>query len=334
MWLAHIKNKGWGRIVFHGDGDTDVMIICASRRTDIPAFHSEWFMERLRNGYCLVRNPVSRTTIHRVDLSRRNVDCIEFITKDPRPIIPHLREIGSMGHMYVFQVTLTPYGRSLEPGVPFKADINDSCITISDRIGRDRMAWRYDPVLMGNGVDMRFHTRKFEMMCREASEWTDRCVFSFIDMYGKLSKAAETGSFRALSDSEIDAFCRMASKTADEYGLSLSCCSSKRDLSGYGIQMRGCFDAQMMRSLNIPYETHDVPLRDGCRCVKAIDIGEYDTCAHECAYCYANRADSRGRRARVYSKDTEMLWGAVMPRDTIVDLNGRGSHRVDDYLYG
>ena len=91
------------------------MIICASRRTDIPAFHSEWMMNRLRAGTVLVRNPMSRNLIHRVDLTRRNVDCILFMTKDPRPMVPHLREIGSMGHMYVFQVTMTPYGPSLEP---------------------------------------------------------------------------------------------------------------------------------------------------------------------------------------------------------------------------
>ena len=114
------------------------MIICASRRTDIPAFHSEWMMNRLRAGYVLVRNPVSRTTVHRVDLTRGNVDAILFITKDPGPMVPHLREIASMGHTALFQVTLTPYGRDLEPGVRFKADINDSCVEVSERIGRQQ----------------------------------------------------------------------------------------------------------------------------------------------------------------------------------------------------
>ncbi len=307
------------------------MIICASRRTDIPAFHSEWFMERLRAGYCLVRNPVSRTTVYRVDLTRSNVDCIEFITKDPRPMVPHLREIGSMGHMYLFQVTLTPYGRDLEPGIGSKADINDACIGISDRIGRDRMAWRYDPVLFNRYIGLEYHRRKFDMLCREASQWTDRCIFSFIDVYGKLARASGSGLFRGLTDVEKDAFCRMASKVAEDHGMSLDCCCSGKDLSQYGIGSRGCFDATLMRSLDIPYDTHGSPVREGCRCVKAIDIGEYDTCAHECTYCYANRADSRGRTAKVYSKDSELLWGAVMPRDTVMDLNGRGNQRIDAF---
>lgn len=307
------------------------MIICASRRTDIPAFHAEWFMARLRAGYCLVRNPVSRTTVHRIDLARRNVDCIEFMTKDPRPMIPHLREIGSMGHMYTFQVTLTPYGKAIEPGVPFKADINDACIRIADRIGRDRMVWRYDPVLFSPSIDTAYHERKFGMMCREASEWTDRCVFSFLDVYGKLVGSVNSGLFRAPTSKEEDAFCRMASGIAEEYGITLSCCCAKKDYAHYGISSRGCIDASMMRALNIPYESQDVPVRDGCRCVRSIDIGDYDTCAHDCAYCYANRSDPKVRRTRLYSEDTELLWGAVMPRDRIIDIRGRDAYRLEEY---
>lgn len=78
------------------------MIISASRRTDIPAFHSEWMMNRLRAGYALVRNPVSRTTVHRVDLTRGNVDCIVFMTKDPGPMVDNMREIARMGHTALF----------------------------------------------------------------------------------------------------------------------------------------------------------------------------------------------------------------------------------------
>lgn len=307
------------------------MIICASRRTDIPAFHAEWFMERLRAGYCLVRNPVSRSVVHRIDLTRRNVDCIEFVTKDPRPMIPHLRDIGSMGYMYTFQVTLTPYGKAIEPMVPFKADVSDACKLIADRIGRDRMVWRYDPVLFSKTIDSAYHRRKFEVMCREVSEWSDRCIFSFVDVYGKLVGKVNAGMFRGPTPREEEEFCRMASKTANEYGMVLSICCAKKDYSHYGIESRGCIDAPMMRSLNIPYETQDVPLREGCRCVKSIDIGEYDTCAHECVYCYANRSDPGIRRARLYLKDTELLWGAVMPWDRIVDLRGRDTYRLDEY---
>ena len=137
------------------------MIISASRRTDIPAFHSEWMMNRLRAGYVLVRNPVSRAVVHRIDLSRENVDCIVFITKDPGPMAGHMKEVGRMGHTALFQVTMTPYHKDIEPYVRFKADISDSCEAISQTIGRDRMSWRYDPVILNRGISMDYH-REFE----------------------------------------------------------------------------------------------------------------------------------------------------------------------------
>ncbi len=310
-------------IVLRGAG---AMIICASRRTDIPAFHSEWMMRRLREGWCLVRNPVSRSVIHHIDLTRGNVDCIEFMTKDPRPMVPHLREIAAMGHVCVFQVTITPYGRSLEPGVGFKADISDSCITIADRIGRDRMVWRYDPVLIAPGMDIERHLAKFSLLCREASQWTDRCVFSFVDIYGR-----SPSSYRVPTSVEQDSFCRRAASIAEDHGISMSCCCPKRDLSHLGIAARGCVDAVMMRSLDIPYETQSTPVRDGCRCVKAVDIGEYGTCAHGCVYCYASRPALPKGVSRLYSVDSPMLWGAVMPRDRIVDLKGRDACRLEGF---
>ena len=178
-------------------------------------------------------------------------------------------------------------------------------------------------------MDPAYHARKFEMMCREASSWTDRCVFSFVDMYGRTSRAGDL--YRGPTEREADDFLRAASDVARDHGMTLSCCCPRRDLSAYGLENRGCIDAAMMRALDIPYETQDVPIRDGCRCVRSIDIGEYDTCGHDCVYCYANRSDPAVRRTRLYCDDTELLWGAVMPRDRVGDSRGRGSFRLDDF---
>ena len=308
------------------------MIVSASRRTDIPAFHSEWMMNRLRAGYALVRNPVSRTTVHRVDLSRENVDCIVFMTKDPGPMERHLGEIARMGHTALFQVTITPYGRDLEPGVRFKADINDCCVRISERIGRDRMTWRYDPVILSGRISPEYHRRKFAMMCAEASGWTDRCVFSFVDVYGRLLGLEEAGVIGRVPPAEMDSFARYASRVAADHGTSLSCCCGTRDLSRFGIEPRGCLDRGTMRSLGIPYETGRPSPREGCLCVGSVDNGEYDTCMHGCVYCYAGHRDADPSRRRLYSDDTELLWGAVMPRDTVTDLPGRDATRLSDYI--
>jgi len=311
-----------------GDG----VIISASRRTDIPAFHSEWLMNRLRAGYALVRNPVAKNVVYRVDLTRRNVDCIAFITKNPMPLEPHLKEIGSMGHVYTFQVTLNPYGKDLEPNVPFKADINDCCIRIADRIGRDRMAWRYDPVILNGRIGLEYHRRKFEMICAEASEWTDRCIISFVDFYGKLFRLAEDGVIRDITREEKASFARMAARAAGEYGMTVTSCCAKEDLSEYGVISRPCMDAATYRSLNIPYEASSSPMRERCGCIRSIDIGAYDTCMHNCVYCYANRPDPERRASKVFMPESEMLWGGLTPRDEVVDLSSRETARLGDYL--
>lgn len=307
-----------------------VMIISVSRRTDIPAFHSEWLMNRLRAGYALVRNPVYRTLVHKIDLTRSNVDCLFFVSKDPRPLEPHLKEIASMGHVCVFNITMNPYGKDLEPFVPPRYEINDACIRIAEIIGRDRMAWRYDPVIFNSRQDIKYHTRKFSLFCKEASAWTDRCIFSFINMYGKLGQVAENGLIRKVSKQEMVDFAKMAGKVADDYGMSISNCCGDTDFSEYGISKRGCIDRGWMNSLNIPYESTDNRLREGCRCVRTIDIGEYDTCLHDCVYCYANRIDPSKRISKIYNPESELLWGELSKRDRIVALDSRCNGRLED----
>jgi DNA repair photolyase len=306
------------------------MIISASRRTDIPAFHMEWMMNRLRAGYCLVRNPMVANVVYRIDLDPKNVDAIIFVSKNPAPVIPYLKEIASMGHLALFQVTITPYGRDMEPGVPFKADVADAFKEISDRLGADRMIWRYDPIILNDRYDLDFHRRKFELLCRELEGYTHRCTFSFLEMYGKLQKHRDV--LRSVTHQEMDAMAEMMVPIAERYGMSLSYCCSKYDLSRWGIEPRGCIDRQYMRKLGIPFEELNSPLREGCRCVKNIDIGSYDTCGHDCLYCYANRSDGSERSQKMYDPEGEMLYGKLEEGDTVVPLLGRDLPRLEDYF--
>ena len=306
------------------------MIISASRRTDIPAFHMEWMMNRLRAGYCLVRNPMVANVVYRIDLDPKNVDAIIFVSKNPAPAVPYLKEIAAMGHLALFQVTITPYGRDMEPGVPFKADVADAFKEISDRLGADRMIWRYDPIILNDRYDLDFHRRKFELLCRELEGYTRRCTFSFLEMYGKLQKHRDV--LRSVTHQEMDAMAEMMVPIAERYGMSLSYCCSKYDLSGWGIEPRGCIDRQYMTRLGIPFEELNSPLREGCRCVKNIDIGSYDTCGHDCLYCYANRSDGSERSQKMYDPEGEMLYGKLEEGDTVVPLLGRDMPRLEDYF--
>lgn len=308
------------------------MILSVSRRTDIPAFHSEWFMNRLRAGYVLVRNPGYQRTVYRVELTPRSVDCIIFITKDPTPMLRHLDEIEEMGYRYMFQVTVTPYGPDIEPGVGDKDVITDSFVKISQRIGKDRMLWRYDPILFSDSFDIGYHEAGFERICMKLQGFTERCVFSFFDTHLKLEKYVKEGKLRETTDAEKDSVGERLRPIAERYGMEMTSCCTDRDLTAYGIRSRGCFDRETMRTLGIPYESASAPLRDGCLCVKNVDVGAYDTCDHGCIYCYANAGHDGRRRGRVYDPANELLIGHVGTDDRIVPVRGSVGTRITDFI--
>ncbi len=271
-----------------------------------------------------------RNVVYRLDLTPQNVDALVFVSKNPAPLVPYLREIASMGYLTLFQITITPYGKDLEPGIRSKADVADAFREISDRVGADRMVWRYDPIILNDRIDLEYHRRKFELLCRELEGYTHRCIFSFLEMYGKLQQHRST--LRSITHEEMDAMAEMMVPIAERYGMKLSYCCAKYDLSRWGIELMGCFDRQEMRRLDIPFEEMNSPLREGCRCVKSIDVGSYDTCLHNCLYCYANRADGTDRTEKTYDPESEMLYGELEEGDTVIPLKGREIPRLDDYF--
>jgi len=278
----------------------------------------------------MVRNPVCKDIIYRVSLDRESVDLMVFMSKNPRPIIPFMDEISNTGIRYAFQITLNPYGNDIEPGVPDKAEIAESFRTISEMIGKENVIWRYDPVILNSRYDIRYHERKFRTLCNELHDHTDKCTFGFVDIHKKLEGLSENGIIRNVSSEEIHQIADMFSRTAEEYGIQLNCCCSREDLSGYGISYDGCIGKNMMNSMNVPFEM-TTPLRKRCTCVKTVDIGHYDTCDHDCVYCYANRADDSVRNTRSYDQNAEMLYGRVSNSDRIVGIGSRKVMRIDDF---
>lgn len=287
-------------------------------------------MKRLREGYVLVRNPIAKDVVYKIDLSSRKVGCIYLMTKDPNPMVQFLDEIKDMGHKVILQVTMNPYGRDVEPNVPDIVDVTDAFKEISCKIGKDHMIWRYDPVLFGGRYDSSYHERKFNLLCKELSGYTERCIFGFLDEYDKFEGSAIASSLKTPSDTQRREFMGMAGKTANEFGIKLSlCCSPQKD-PGCEIDSRGCIDRETLISLDIPFD--DVPgnIREGCRCVKNIDIGAYDSCMHDCVYCYANRMSPDKRSNRSYDTDSEMLYGSLRETDVIKELTDKRS-RITDF---
>jgi len=175
------------------------MILSVSRTTDIPCAYPDWFLNRVREGFALVRNPLNPRQLSRVVITPETVDCIVFWSKDPQQLMKHLDELDARGYCYYFQFTLTPYGTGIEPGLREKSTIIDTFRALSGRIGPRRVIWRYDPVLFSKNIHEDEHRRAFERLCALLEGCTDTVTISFVDMYKKLKNAP----FYAPSEEEM-----------------------------------------------------------------------------------------------------------------------------------
>ena len=154
------------------------MIISASRRTDIPAFYSDWFFNRIKEGYVLVRNPMNAHQISKISLSADVIDCIVFWTKNPRPMINRLDELKD--YNYYFQFTLNSYAKDIEPNVPSKdKEIIKSFRELSEKIGKDRVVWRYDPILINDNYSVDHHIKYFYTFWDHMNENSLNVCFDF-----------------------------------------------------------------------------------------------------------------------------------------------------------
>ena len=302
------------------------MIISASRRTDIPAFYGEWFMNRLKAGEVLVRNPRVPRRVSRVPLSRNLVDCLVFWSKNPAPMREHLAWLHHEGWPLYVQFTLTPYGADVEPGLPPRPRLLDTFRGLADVLGPDRVVWRYDPVLLSAEYPAVRHLEAFDGMSRALAGYTRRCVFSFVDMY-----RCNRHFLRAVTDGEpgqesLRALATKLAALAAARGLSLAACSEDLDLSGCGVERAACIDRALIeRITGAPVRARKDPgQRAHCGCVESVDIGAYDTCLHACRYCYARSNSGRvADNARLHDPASPLLVGWPDARDTIAERRAR-----------
>lgn len=293
------------------------MILSASRRTDIPAFYSDWLMNRLKEKYVLVPNPRNPKRLGRVRLSPEWVDCIVFWTKNPLPMMDKLAAVEELGYRFYFQFTLTPYGPEVERGLPPKARLVRAFLDLSRRLGPERMVWRYDPVLVDGSFSVGWHLKQFHRLCGALDGAAGRCVFSFIDVYPNLRK-----KFRALSRDEMLAVAEGFSQTARAHHLPLFSCCETIDLSRFGIRPSACIDRKLIETIvGCPIRARKDPnQRPACGCIESVDIGVYDTCRNGCAYCYATSGEKAVRR-NVSAHD---------PKSPLLTGHPRGDERITD----
>jgi hypothetical protein len=298
-------------------GGTPDMLVSASRRTDIPAFYSEWFLNRVREGYALVRNPFNPKAVSRIELTSELVDGILFWSKNPEPILPKLKELDGFAPYY-FQFTLTGYRQEVEP---FKTnDVTRTFIRLSDMIGANRVIWRYDPIFLSPEYTKEFHLREFERLCKALAGRTNSVTISFIVRYRSILSRLRTLNLAPITDADKSELAERFVIIASEHGIKVNSCAEETDLSQFGVGKAKCMDESVLESvggvrLSVP---KDKTQRVGCNCSESVDLGEYSTCRNYCVYCYANHnSRSIALSEAISSPDSPLIVGRLAPDDKV-----------------
>ncbi|MBN2753306.1 MAG: DUF1848 domain-containing protein [Candidatus Goldbacteria bacterium] len=286
------------------------VIVSASRATDIPAFFGEWFIKRVRAGYCGKINPYSGKKEY---ISFANTRLFVFWTKNPEPFMPYLEELEKTGINYYFLYTLNDYEKEgLEPDIPQLSKRIKTFIKLSKMLGEKRVFWRFDPLIMMPGMTVEKLAAKIENIAKQIAPYTSILIFSFIDInkYNKVKNNADNSKsgIREFTEKEKAQMLQKLIKLTDKYGIKLSPCAVDFDLSSFGLKPGACIDPVLMADIFsadaelmtyigangvlLPAEMDYSGLKDKnqrkeCLCAQSKDIGAYNTCGNGCIYCYA-----------------------------------------------
>ena len=306
------------------------MILSVSRRTDIPAFYSDWFFKQLDQGFVLVPNPIAHEKIAKIALeplkienvetnllgekkveTSGNIEGIVFWTKNPKPMLEKLNKLSE--YKYYFLYTLNAYPKEIEANLPPLEERIESFKTLSKYCP---VVWRYDPILVTEGIDENWHIEKFEYLARELKGYTKHCKISFlIESYKGCDK-----NLHKPSEWQKDKILSAISKIAKENGIQIEACA-ENDYSKYGIVPSKCIDGEIFeklltekyKDLGIQVKRKNNKLdgqRKNCLCMPSVDIGQYDTCFHDCKYCYAKKSHQKSMRDKlvgtIYERKTEL----------------------------
>ena len=264
------------------------MILSIDFRTDIPAFYSEWLLNRFKEGYVYFRNPAYPNRIHKVILNKNHIEGIMWCSKNYAPILDRLHEITDK-FPSIFHYTITGYGKDIEPNVP---NIVDTFITfkeLSKRYSKEKVIWRYDPILITDTYDIDKHISTFSTLSSDLSNYTDRVVINFISMYDKVKQ--HMPDLLEVSYDDKLLLVKKFLQIASVRGLKLQTCGNGlqfKDLKG--VEVTGCLDEHALNLLGIyPNKSKGNAAPWGCLCYPNTSIGEYNTCLHKCKYCYASK---------------------------------------------
>lgn len=294
------------------------MIINTGSRTDIPAYFSEWFYNRIKEGYVCMRNPYYPTQVTRYRLDPAVVDCLVFCTKNPAPMFQRIGELDAF--LQYWFVTITPYGTEIEPHVPPKDEVMERFVELSGKVGVDCICWRYDPIFLSEKYSYEFHEAAFLQMAERLSGYTKVCVISFIDLYEKTLR-----NFKGVKAVERKMQQRITERFVEigkTYGIAIKTCAESGELARFGADVSGCLTKEVIEqalgeSLDLP---RGARARESCSCLLGNDIGMYNTCGHGCLYCYANYDNGIVAENRLaHNPNSPFLVGGTRPEDVVRD---------------
>ena len=257
------------------------MIISASRRTDIPSLHTKWFLNRLKEEYVITQNPISKNNFYKIPLNKNIVDIIVFWSKNPN--IDFLKEVRDLGYEFYLHFTITPYNKNIEKNIPDKNLLIKNFQIISKLFGKEKIIWRYDPIILNDDFDANYHINNFKNFADNLNGYTDECIFSFVQIYSKIKN-----NIKNINDDDKLLLIENMKEISEKNNIKLKSCS--QDFDNIRVEKSACIDKERIQKI-LGYsikEKKDKSQRKLCNCIESIDIGIYNTCTNGCIYCYAN----------------------------------------------
>lgn len=293
------------------------MLINISGRTDIVNHYSEWMFKRFEEGYVLSRNSLFTNSVRRYELTPDKVDCIIFGSKNFAPVLERIHEITERFHTY-FYYTITAYGKDVEPGVPDIETSIETFLKLSQIVGGNRIAWRYDPILLTKNYTIETHFKTFEKIAERLAGNFDRCIFSFVEMYKK--HEVNFPELIPFTEEDKDLIAEGIGRIAMKYGFILQTCGPEENYAGYGINTSGCVTLDILgKANNLEFRNlKHKGFRKGCHCMESRDIGALNSCPNGCKYCYANKnAELPRENFRLHDPDSPLLIGYLKETDRL-----------------
>ena len=290
------------------------MILFVSGRTDIPAFYSNWFINRVKAGFVDVRNPFNQKLVSRIYFS--DVDLIMFCSKNPLPMI---NKLDILKVPVLFHVTITPYGKDVEPNIPDKRLIIEGVKKLSLVLGIDNVVVRYDPIFLSDKYNVDYHIKAFDKLCKNLNGYVNKIIVSFMDEYKNVRSNKNILKYRAITKEDYKKIGEAFSKSAMDNGMSVQTCFEDEDLTEYGFVKGECLSHELAYILTGKmFKRSNVRKEKKCECVQMVDIGDYNSCMHMCKYCYANYDEKAvSSNFKRHDDNSSLLIGSIQSDDVI-----------------